>query len=219
MTPRFIQLHPRTKLKLQNMKLEAAIDGAHRVATRIHAVLLNHDQNTSGEIAKTLKASLSGVSEWLKIYSEQGVDGLLEGRRSGRPSFLSDVDKVLLCDIIDSGPIAYGYVSGLWTSIRIADVIDQEFGVRYHSGHVRKLLADFGFSVQSPKRVLALADKEKQAKWTCETYPAVKKKPAKKEPGSFLKTKPASGKTQLFTEPGRELASNHLSQSPENENP
>lgn len=201
------------------MKREAAADGADRVSTRIHAVLLNHDENTSGEIAKTLKVSLSGVSEWLKIYSEQGIEGLLEGRRSGRPSFLSDFDKVLLCDIIDSGPIAYGYVSGLWTSIRIADVIDQEFGVRYHPGHVRKLLADFGFSVQSPKRVLALADKEKQAKWTSETYPTVKKKLATKVPASSLKTKRASDRTQLFTEPGHESASNHLSQSPDNENP
>lgn len=201
------------------MKREAAADGAHRVATRIHAVLLNHDQNTSGEIAKVLKASLSGVSEWLKIYAEHGVDGLLEGRRSGRPSFISDLDKVLLCDIIDSGPIAYGYVSGLWTSIRIADVIDQEFGIRYHPGHVRKLLADFGFSVQSPKRVLARADKEKQAKWVSETYPTIKKKLVRKTPVSSSRTKPVSGKTQPCIEPGHESASNRLSQSLDNENP
>ena len=200
------------------MQREAAADGAHRVSTRINAVLLNHDQNTSGEIAKTLKVSLSGVSEWLKIFSEQGVDGLLEGRRTGRPSFLSDVDKILLCDIIDSGPIAYGYVSGLWTSIRIADVVEQEFGIRYHPGHVRKLLADFGFSVQSPKRVLAKADKEKQAKWIYETYPSVKKKLAQRTPGLSSKMKPAFGKTQPCTEPGHELASSPLSQSPDSGN-
>lgn len=219
MTPRFIQLHPRTKKRLLAMQREAAADGAHRVSTRIHAVLLNDDQNTSGEIAKTLKVSLSGVSEWLKIYSEQGVDGLLEGRRSGRPSFLSDVDKTLLCDIIDSGPIAYGYVSGLWTSIRIADVIEQEFGIRYHPGHVRKLLADFGFSVQSPKRVLARADKEKQAKWIAETYPTIKKKPAQKMPALSSKTKPASAKIRPCTEPGHELVSSRSFQSPDNGSP
>ena len=200
------------------MRREAAADGAYRVATRIHAVLLNHDESTSGEIAKTLKVSLSGVSEWLKTYSEQGIDGLMEGRRSGRPSFLSDIDKVLLCDIIDSGPIAYGYISGLWTSIRIAEVIDQEFGVRYHPGHVRKLLSDFGFSVQSPKRVLALADKEKQAKWTSETYPTIKKKLAQKMPESSSRTKQASDKTQHFIEPGHELANSHLSPSQDSEN-
>ncbi len=55
--------------------------------------------------------------------------------------------------------------------------IYEEFGVEYHDGHVRKLLYDFGFSVQSPKRILALADKEKQNKWISKTYPDVKKKP------------------------------------------
>lgn len=164
------------------MMRESAADGADRVATRIHAVLLNHDKSTSGEIARTLKVSRTGVSEWLKIYAEQGIDGLMEGERSGRPSRLSDLNKILLCDIIDSGPIAYGYVSGLWTSIRIADVILNEFGIPYHPGHVRKLLQEFGFSVQSPKRVLARADKEKQARWLSKTYPGIKKKPGRREP-------------------------------------
>lgn len=180
MTPRFINLHPKTQKKLNRLMREAAADRAYKVVKRIHAVLLNHDTNTSGEIAKVLMTSRSAVSEWLKLYAEQGFDALMEGRRDGRPSRLSDLDKILLCDIIDSGPIAYGYVSGLWTSIRIADVISAEFRVHYHPGHVRKLLQEFGFSVQSPKRVLARADKEKQAKWVSETYPTIKKKLARR---------------------------------------
>lgn len=180
MRQRYIDLHPRTKKKLTVMMRESASDGAYRVSKRIHAVLLSHEKNTSSEIAKTLMASPSGVSKWLKTYSGQGVDGLREGYRCGRPSRLSDLNKILLCDIIDSGPIAYGYISGLWTSIRIAEVILEEFGIHYHPGHVRKLLQEFGFSVQSPKRVLARADKEKQAKWKKETYPSIKKKFNKK---------------------------------------
>ncbi|MBN8538717.1 MAG: winged helix-turn-helix domain-containing protein [Deltaproteobacteria bacterium] len=39
-----------------------------------------------------------------------------------------------------------------------------------------KLLQDFGFSVQSPKRLLANADEEKRQKWLKETYPEIKKK-------------------------------------------
>ena len=182
MTPRFIDLHPRTHRKLTRMRKEAAADGADRVATRIHAVLLNNDRSTSGEIAKTLRLSRTGVSEWLKIYAEQGVDGLMEGHHSGRPSRLTDLDKILLCDIIDSGPIAFGFSSGIWTSKRIAMAIAEEFGVQYHPGHVRNLLQEFGFSVQSPKRVLALADKEKQAKWISKTYPNIKKKPKQNKP-------------------------------------
>jgi transposase len=156
---------------------EAASDGAERVSKRIHAILLNSEENTSGRISEILNVSRSKVSEWLKVYEEQGFEELKEGERSGRPGRLTDLQKIILCDIIDSGPIAFGYSSGIWTSRRIAEAIYEEFGVEYHEGHVRKLLYDFGFSVQSPKRVLALADKEKQAKWLSTTYPEIKKKP------------------------------------------
>jgi transposase len=59
----------------------------------------------------------------------------------------------------------------------IAWLIEQEFGVRYHPGHVRKLLAGLGFSVQRPRRVLARADPEAQQIWRRRTYPNLKKKP------------------------------------------
>jgi transposase len=45
-----------------------------------------------------------------------------------------------LGDILDSGPVAYGLDTGIWTSLMIARAIEAEFGVQYHPGHVRKLL-------------------------------------------------------------------------------
>lgn len=176
MTPRFIKLHPRSKNRLTRLHRNSAADGARRVSDRIRAVLLNHDQKTSGEIAAIIDVSRSRVSEWLKTYEQQGVDGLMEGQRSGRPSRLTDVQKIILCDIVDSGPIAYGMISGIWTAKIVSSIISEEFNVEYHPGHVWKLLQDFGFSVQSPKRLLAKADDEKRQLWIKKTYPAIKKK-------------------------------------------
>ena len=101
----------------------------------------------------------------------------MEGQRSGRPSRLTELQKIILCDIVDSGPIAYGMISGIWTAKIISSVIADEFNVEYHPGHVWKLLQDFGFSVQSPKRLLAKADDEKRQMWIKKTYPKIKKKP------------------------------------------
>ncbi len=47
MRPRRLTLHPMTAKKLLRLKQEAESDGAYRVARRIHAVLLNHDDYTS----------------------------------------------------------------------------------------------------------------------------------------------------------------------------
>ena len=175
MNPIFIKLHPKTEQKLISMEREAALDGSYRVAKRIRAILLNSQKKTSGEIALILGAARSKVSKWLKNYSGSGVQELMEGKRSGRPCQLEDLQKIMLCDIIGSGPVAYGLESGVWTAKLVTQIIEEEFDVTYHSGHVWKLLQDFGFSVQSPKRLLLKAGEEKRSKWIKETYPGIKK--------------------------------------------
>ena len=176
MKPRMVQLHYKTVEKLFRLKNEAEVDGAYRVARRIHAVILNHEGKTSGDIANILKTPRSRVSEWLKNYEYYGYEGVLEGYRPGRPSQLIEQERTVLCDIIDSGPVAYGFLGGVWTSPMIARVIEQEFAVSYHPGHVRRLLHQLGFSVQRPRRTLARANPEKQDRWHRYTYPDIKKK-------------------------------------------
>jgi len=176
MRPRQMQLHPKTVEKMCRLKREAESDGAYRVAKRIHAVLLNHHGRTSGKIAEILDAPLSRVSQWLRDYEQYGYEALLEGHRPGRPAELSNAQRVTLGDILDSGPVAYGFLSGVWTSPMVARVIEEEFGVIYHPGHVRKLLGHLGFSVQYPKQVLARAEPEARDRWHRYTYPRIKKK-------------------------------------------
>ncbi len=177
MNPRIIRLHPKTFDRLARSRREAERNGAYRVATRIHAVLLNCEERTSGEIAAILQAPRSKVSEWLATYAAHGVDGLLEGYRSGRPGALSEAQRVTLADIVESGPVAYGLDTGIWTSPMIARGIEEEFAITYHPGHVRKILHALGFSVQRPRRVLARADATAQDRWHRYTYPNLKKKP------------------------------------------
>jgi len=70
MQARLLNLHFRTYEKLRRLKIkkEAEADGAHRVAKRLHAVTLNHDGLSSGQIAECLDAPRSKVSQWLSDY-------------------------------------------------------------------------------------------------------------------------------------------------------
>lgn len=202
MVPRLLRLRASTYQRLTRLGKEAEREGAYRVAKRLRAVVLNSEGHTSGELAKLLQAPRSKVSEWLQRYERDGVEGLLEGYRSGRPSELTEEQQQALGDILDSGPVAYGLDSGIWTSPMIAWVIEEEFGVQYHPGHVRKLLHEWGFSVQRPRRVLARADAVAQDRWHRRIYPALKKKPTRAIGRSSSPTKPASGKTRRSTPPG-----------------
>lgn len=202
MRPRIIALHPSTFRKLTRVQREAEREGAYRVARRVHAVLLNSEGRSSGEVAAILRAPRSRVSEWLANFEQYGLEGLLEGFRPGRPPRLGEAQLVQLYDIVESGPVAYGYESGVWTSPMIARVIEEEFGVSYHPGHVRKLLHAIGFSVQRPRRVLARADAEEQDRWHRRTFPNLKKKPARRTSRSSSQTKRPSARTPRSTRRG-----------------
>ena len=56
----------------------------------------------------------------------------------------------------------------------IGRAVEAEFGVVFHPGHVRKLLAAIGFSVQCPPRCLARADATAQVRWRRRPLPPVK---------------------------------------------
>lgn len=189
---------------LVKLSKQALRDGAYRVATRLHAVVLNMEGKTAPQIATVLKVHRSKVSIWLRTWQQYGMDGLLEGHRPGRPPALSDQQKQKLADILDSGPVAYGFTTGVWTSPMVARVVEEEFYVTYHPAHVSRILHEIGFSVQRPKKTLAKADKNLQSKWVRYEYPNIKKKPRAKGRPSSSKTRQASGKTPRSTAHGRE---------------
>ena len=93
--------------RLIRLRKQAERDGAYRVAKRLQAVVLNSEGRTSGELAHLLGSPRSRVSEWLARYQTFGVEGLLEGHRSGRPLELTSSQRKQLDDILESGPRLY----------------------------------------------------------------------------------------------------------------
>ena len=110
-----IKIHG-TKKKIQKLvelSKQAMREGAYRVANRLRAVALNMEGKSAPEIAEILNVHRSKVSIWLQNWQQEGKDGILEGHRSGRPSCISKSQKRKLSEILDSGPVAYGFSSGV----------------------------------------------------------------------------------------------------------
>ena len=158
-----------------HLRQEAQADGARRVARRLHAIQLNLDGPGSQEIARVLSVPRANVSRWRRPWQDEGLDGLREGHRAERPPGL-----VRWSALVRAGSLACGFKGGVWTAPMIGEVIRQEFGVRSHPGHVRKLRYGLGFSVQRPQKLLARADPEAPQRGRRYTGPRLKKKPAPK---------------------------------------
>jgi transposase len=180
MRPVFARGDEQTAKLLLEMRKEALKDQESRVAQRFHAIALSIEGYTTQRIAQALKVHRSTVPLWIEHWNQEREHGLLEGHRSGRPRGLSPAQQEQLRDILDSGPVAYGLETGIWTSPVIRRVIGREFGVDYHPGHVRKLLKQLGYSVQRPTTRLVQAEPTAKNRWVRYTYPRLKKKPSGK---------------------------------------
>ncbi len=180
MKPVFATGNHKTVQKLTRLLKEAKKDKQIRVTQRIQGIIMSIDRYRTSEIANILKVNRTTVPLWITSWNLYGEDGLLEGYRCGRTPKMQDLELEKLTDIIESGPVAYGLNTGVWTSKIVKNIIDMEFGINYHAGHVRKMLKKLGFSVQRPSYKLVKGDPKEKNKWVRYTYPKLKKKPKKK---------------------------------------
>jgi transposase len=74
-----------------------------------------------------------------------------------------------------AGPERLGYETPLWTCPRVAHLIEQEFNVRYHEGHVWKILVGLGWSPQRPEGRARERNGEQILHWKQKVWPGLKK--------------------------------------------
>jgi transposase len=143
---------------------------------RGRAVLGYLDGRRVIELAAELGKTRGALNRWLQWYETRGVEGLQTRYAPGPAPKLDAEQQRVLTQLIEDGPLAAGYETGVWTGPMIGDLIAERFSVRYHKHHVPRLLHQLGFSVQRPRKRLARADREAQAHWLRTRFPEIKKK-------------------------------------------
>ena len=69
------------------------------------------------------------------------------GRKPGAPRQLAAIETALR-----HGPVAAGFTTTLWTLPRVAAVIERVTGMRYHPGHVWRILGRLDWTLQRPAK-------------------------------------------------------------------
>jgi transposase len=127
-------------------------------------------------VAGLLGCSHSSVILWRDRLRRLGRSSLKAKAIPGRPTKLSSAQRRKLPTLLLRGALAWGYKTELWTTRRIAAVIEREFRVRFHRAHVGRLLADLGWSCQKPERRAIERDDEAIERWKRYRWTAIKKK-------------------------------------------
>lgn len=156
---------------------------------RLEALRLLKQGLNQSQVARQLKVGSQSVSRWAKSLAEHGEKGLRAAGRAGRLPRLDTAQRRVLVKRLLEGPEKPGYEAPPWTCERVADLIEREFGVRYHAGHVWKLLRQLNWSPQRSRGRALERNEEAIVEWKRKTWPAIKKKPKKKAARSSSSTK------------------------------
>jgi transposase len=147
---------------------------------RFQAIRLLEKGLNQSEVARRVKVVRQTVARWAAQYRQLGAESLKKAGRAGRKPLLNAADRKRLEALLLQGPEAIGYETPLWTCPRVAHLIEGEFGVRYHEGHVWKVLVSLGWSPQRPTGKARERNEEGIRAWKKKTWPAIKKKPVGK---------------------------------------
>jgi transposase len=146
-------------------------------ARRRRALTLVRQGLSLNAAARRIGCAASSVMRWVRAFRQQGRAGLKVRSAPGRPPRLTTRQRQGLLQQLLRGPMAHGYPTQLWTTQRIAEVIERRYGVRYHRNHVSRLLAQCGWSCQKPARRARERDEQAIARWKRNAWPRVKKTP------------------------------------------
>jgi transposase len=130
------------------------------------------------EVAEFLGVAPRSVWRWLAAFRLYGDEGLAArpGIGLGHPSKLTSTREKIVLRWLSDSPTEYGFATDLWSAPRLSRLIEQEFGVHFHSNYLSTWLRQRGYTPQKPRRVPREQDDEAIARWLAEDWPRIKQK-------------------------------------------
>ena len=131
------------------LQMAERIPGAW-IGFRIAAILLILEGWKSTQIAELFDVSRWSVVQWIQRTNDQGLLGLEEGKRSGRPcridgNIQKDVEQALETD-----PRKFGLKRNRWDGIVLVEYLEKYHGIEMTVRNAQRWIRKLGFSLRQP---------------------------------------------------------------------
>ncbi len=119
-------------------------DGAQ--ARRLMALAAVGEGKSRLEAARIGLMDRQTLRDWVIRFNDEGPQGLIDHKSTGRKPKLSDEQKSQLAQLVEDGP--GDHVPGLmrWRCVDLAAQVKQRFGVDYHPATIARILHELDYS-------------------------------------------------------------------------
>lgn len=129
-------------------------DKRPEVRQRAMGLRLLHEGKPPKEVANFLSVSQPTVYDWHHRWQGQGVEGLANRPKSGRP-LKADQDYVeMLEQVVERDPQELGYAFSIWTAERLRLHLKAQTGIELKPTQFRAVLKENDFVYRRPKHDL-----------------------------------------------------------------
>jgi transposase len=130
---------------------------------RLHGLLLVAQGMTAPTVGRMLGDSTRTVQYWVRRFDEEGLSGLAEGERPGRPRRLTEPQLHAIGAALRKTPDDVGLSGTLWDGKTLSAYLEQQFHVDLGVRQCQRLFRQLGFRLRKPRPHLAAGDPVLQA--------------------------------------------------------
>jgi transposase len=139
---------------------------------RYRAVELLEQGEKPAVVARILGVRPTSLHRWRRM-AHHG-QGLAAKRSGGAKRRLTDAQLRELEQILLKGAPSHGFPNELWTSARVAQMIQRYFGVKYHQDYVRRLLRRrLNWTSHKPQRRARERNDKEVERWKADEFPRI----------------------------------------------
>lgn len=126
-------------------------------------------------VAQAYQTDRITLYRWLARYKQEGEQGLLRRPVTGRPRKLAELDREALRRVVLAPASQYSYETDFWTTRRLIQVIQYEFGVVLSKRTMLRRLHASGLSYQKPERKYFELSEEERQEWIRTEVPRIRR--------------------------------------------
>jgi transposase len=115
------------------------------------------------KVARLLGDGVRTVEYWVERFNEDGLAGLVEGERPGRPRKLSIEQLEELEVILRASPRVQGVSANLRDGKTLGHWIEKRWGMELSTRQCQRLFRQLGFRLRKPRPMIGRTDPELQS--------------------------------------------------------
>lgn len=127
-----------------DLRREIAHSAGTRYLHRLHCVWLVSQTGSCQAVADWFGQQKRTIERWVRDYEQHGAAALLDRRKPGRPSRISEELAAALMEELAQNPAAHGYREHTWTGRVLKDHLKLRYEVDMSLRQCQRLLHRFG---------------------------------------------------------------------------